>query len=149
MPRSTVYGVLRRHARLRWWFKHAGGFPVTSRTLLIADPSALETARWEGDAGQVTVGEIRVDHAGLPVDRRLAELDHLPQQHADRGVAHAPVLRQCRFPLIRSEELQHRPQIREVEKREPMVVRVLKDHGQDAGLGVVQGEHLPEQQRPE
>jgi 16S rRNA (cytosine967-C5)-methyltransferase len=34
---ETVYGVLRRHARLRWWFKHAGGFPITSRTLLIAD----------------------------------------------------------------------------------------------------------------
>src|SRR4051794_31780628 len=34
---ETVYGVLRRHARLRWWFKHAGGFPATSRTLLIAD----------------------------------------------------------------------------------------------------------------
>lgn len=24
---ETVYGVLRRHARLRWWFTHAGGFP--------------------------------------------------------------------------------------------------------------------------
>ena len=34
---ETVYGVLRRHARLRWWFTHAGGFPINSRTLLIAD----------------------------------------------------------------------------------------------------------------
>jgi 16S rRNA (cytosine967-C5)-methyltransferase len=34
---ETVYGVLRRHARLRWWFTHAGGFPINARTLLIAD----------------------------------------------------------------------------------------------------------------
>ena len=53
------------------------------------------------------------------------------------------------MPSSDGEELEDRGEVLEVEQRQVVVVAVLEDQRQDAGLGVVEVEDLAEQQRPE
>ena len=62
---------------------------------------------------------------------------------------HAAVLGEDRLALVRREELERRREVLEVEQRQVVVVAVLEDEREDRGLGLVEVEHLAEQQRPE
>jgi hypothetical protein len=65
------------------------------------------------------------------------------------GRRHSAVTLKCRFSIVRGQELEHGPEVGEIEQRELLVVTVLEDQGEHAGLRVVEGEHLGEEQRSE
>jgi hypothetical protein len=96
-----------------------------------------------------SVARIRscTSNSGSPKNR--FELDDRAQQHADRRLREPAVLLEHRLALVRGEELQGGSQIGEVEQRQPLVVAVGEDQGQHRDLGLVQVEHLAEQDRAE
>ena len=51
--------------------------------------------------------------------------------------------------VVRAQELEYGPQVGKVEKQELVVVAVLEDHREYAGLGLVERKHLTEKHRPE
>jgi hypothetical protein len=105
-----------------------------------ADPSAPIGRELQ----EVVEIELRLPEENLRT--LLFELDHLAEQHAHRGLRHASVLGEVRSARAR-QMLEDGPQVGEVEESEPLVVTVLEDEAQDTRLGLVESEHLREQQR--
>ena len=109
----------------------------------------------------------QVDDA-LPVGARAQEVLHLEGRLAEEGLGalllqgdqraqddpegrgrHPAVVLEDRLALVRAEELERRAQVREVEERQVVVVAVLEDQRQDAGLGLVEVEDLAQEHRAE
>ena len=79
----------------------------------------------------------------------LLERDDRPEDHAEARRRDAAEVLEHRLAVVRAQELERRPQVREVEQRQVLVVAVAEDERQDRGLGVVEVEDLAQQQRPE
>jgi hypothetical protein len=78
----------------------------------------------------------------------LLQLHHLAEQHADRGLGHPAVVLELIGALPR-QELEHGAQIGEVEQQQPAVVAELEHQRKHARLGLVETQHLGEEQRAE
>ena len=81
--------------------------------------------------------------AALLLEREQAALYRADRRRRDVAVARRVILR------VVGDVLQHRPQVLQIDERQPCVVRDLERGGQHAGLGFVEIQHPREQQRPE
>jgi hypothetical protein len=79
----------------------------------------------------------------------LLERHDRAQDDAQAGRGDAAQVFEHGLAIVRAEELQRRPQIREVEQWQVLVVAVAEDQRQDARLGVVEVEDLAQEQRAE
>ena len=61
---------------------------------------------------------------------------------------HSPVIRKDGLALVGGEELERRRQVLQIQQRQVVVVAVLEDEREDPGLGVVEVQHLAQQQGP-
>ena len=93
--------------------------------------------------------DVELGLAEEDVGALLLEGHDRADQHAERRARHPAVVGQDRLALVGAEVLQGRRQVGQVEQRQGVVVAVLEDERQDRGLGVVQVEHLAQQQRAE
>ena len=118
----------------------------------------------EARAAHQLVGRQDVDHAApvrrdlqevVDLERRLAEevgralvLEHqeLTLDGADGGGGDVAVARR-QFGRVIGDELQHRPQVLEVEQQQALFVGDAEQHVEDAGLDVVELEQPPDEQR--
>ena len=96
------------------------------------------------------VVDVELGLAEEDVGALLLERHDRAQEHARPTPArHAAVLLEDRLALVRGQELERRREVRQVEQRQLVVVAVLEDEREDRGLGLVEVEHLAQQQRPE
>ena len=118
---------------------------------MVHDVGQLEEADDPGAVGrrseEVQYVELRL--AEEDVGALLLENDDRAQQDSDRCGRHPAVVGEDRLALLGRQELEGRHEILEIEQRVVVVVAVLEDQRQDRGLGLVQVEHLAQQQRPE
>jgi hypothetical protein len=78
----------------------------------------------------------------------LFELDDLADDDARGGGRHPAVFRHLGLAAVAVQMVHQRPQVLEVDERQPAVVGVLEGEGEHALLRVVELEHLAQQDRP-
>ena len=113
---------------------------ASSRTLTIPFPSGR---------GAQEVGDVELRRAEEGVRLLLLELDDLADDDADGRGRDAAVLLHLLLAGIRVEVVEERAQVGQVDERQALVVGVLEGERQDALLGLVELEHLRQQDRSE
>ena len=99
--------------------------------------------------GPHEVLDLELGLAEEDVGALLLEADDGAKDDAQGRRADPAVVLEDDLPLVRAEELEGRAEVVEVEQGQVVVVAVLEDEREDAGLGLVEVEDLAEEERPE